>query len=93
VNVPEQNYLLPVVGSLAQTIPGKNITPRIAFIPVSCGPIYLRFSARNSEVNPPARDLTVAAAVPCPSLPLGEDVPPPSDFLLTPRIRSAHIAV
>jgi hypothetical protein len=47
-----RKYLLPVVGSLAQTIPGKNHSSVPAFIPVACRLIELGFRARNSEVSP-----------------------------------------
>jgi hypothetical protein len=50
--VPGRNYLLPVVGSLALTIPGKNISSGPTFIPLTCRPIELGFCARNSEVSP-----------------------------------------
>jgi hypothetical protein len=42
---------LSVVGSLAQANPGKNPSPRLAFIATTCGPAELSFHARGSGIN------------------------------------------
>jgi hypothetical protein len=82
---------LPVVGSLAQVIPGKNPSPEPAFIPVACGPTELGFHARSSW-NCPAGEKPRCGGVGAVALggPWEKTSPPSSDPRRRAEIRSAH---